>query len=223
MMPSFSLFGLTFSSYWTMCAIGMLLIVVLCVLRYQKFGFSLWKGMILAVCIDLFGVIGVLLLGFVQGGFQFGNFSFMGALIFTPILIALTALILREDVLKAVSFSAVPICAMGVCMKIGCFMSGCCGGILLEGIQVPVQIIEAGISFIIFIVLLILEHKTTDLGIMFPCYMMFYSVTRFPIEYLRDTPKDLLGMSMGQVTALIVFVLGTAAFLFIKKFRKTQE
>lgn len=223
MMPSFDLFGIQISSYWTMCAIGMFLIFVLCILRNQKYGFSLWKAIILAISIDIFGIAGVLLLGFLQGGFTFGNYSFMGALLFTPILVALIGLVLRVDVIKAVAFSALPICAMGACMKVGCFLSGCCEGIVLNGDRVPVQLIESGISLVIFVVLLVLEQKTQNLRILFPCYMLFYAATRFPIEYLRNTPKDLFGMSAGQVTAAVVFLLGLAAFVLIVKFSKRSE
>ena len=60
MMPEFEIFGLTFPSYWTMCAVGMLLIVAMSWLRADVYGITFLKALILALCIDVFGVAGVM-------------------------------------------------------------------------------------------------------------------------------------------------------------------
>ena len=223
MMPSFEVFGLTLPSYWTMCAIGMLLIVALSAWRAQKYEFPLWKGLVLAVAIDVFGVVGVMLLGFFQSGFREWNTSFMGAFLFTPLFVALVALLLKINPLRAIAFSAVSICAMSVCMKIGCYLTGCCGGIVLNGKEVPVQLIEAGLSLLIMVILLVTEWKTRRLDALFSVYMILYAVMRFPIEYLRDTEKNVLGMSVGQITALVVLLLGIAFLCGLIFFQKKQS
>ncbi len=210
MMPEFEIFGLTLPSYWVMCAMGMLLIIALSMWRAPLYKLPYWKALVLALCIDGFGVAGVFLLGFIQSGFRSWSTSFMGALLFTPIFIALIGLALKVKPLHAAAFSAASICLMGACMKVGCYLAGCCGGIVLNGELVPVQIIEAGLCFAITIALLIIERiqKLTDMA--FPIYMVLYAVMRFPIEYLRDTDKNVLGMSVGQITALVVFIIGAA-------------
>ena len=49
MMPEFEIFGLTFPSYWTMCAVGMLLIVAMSWLRADVYGITFLKALILAL------------------------------------------------------------------------------------------------------------------------------------------------------------------------------
>ena len=222
MMPVFEIFGLRLSSYWTMFAIGMLVIVALSAWRAQRYQFALWKALVLAVGICVFGVAGVLLLGFVQSGFRTWNTSFMGALIFTPLFVALLGALLRIRPTEAVAFSAVSICAMSVCMKIGCYLAGCCGGIAINGAEIPVQLIESGLSLVILFVLILSELKINHLAVLFPAYMILYAFVRFPVEYLRDTDKNILGMSVGQVTALVVFFIGIG-FVFILAFQKKKE
>ena len=212
-MPGYVLFGKEISSYWTMCAIGMLLVVVFSMLRVVRYQFPVWKGLLLAVSINITGIAGVFLLGYVQSGFRSFSTSFMGALLFTPLMMALSACLIRVSVGKTVGFCAVPICAMAMCMKIGCFLAGCCEGILLEGGRVPIQLIESGVSLLILIALLIVEIRCSDLSILFPLYMMLYAGTRFPLEYFRNSEKFFMQMSMGQVTALLVFTAGTGILI----------
>ena len=214
MMPEFEIFGLTFPSYWTMCAVGMLLIVAMSWLRSDVYGITFLKALILALCIDVFGVAGVMLLGFIQSGFREWNNSFMGAMLFTPLFVALAGLALKIKPGKATAFSAAPISVMGASMKIGCYLSGCCGGIVIGAYRVPVQLIESGVSLLIAAAMLVMERRPGRYRFVFPTYMVLYGATRLALEYLRDTEKNLLGMSMGQITALVVLIIG-AAFIIL--------
>lgn len=223
MMPTIEILGLSLSSYWVMCVVGMLLVVVFCVLQLDKYNIKLWQGIVLALSVNVFGVLGVFLLGYVQSGFTDMSPSFMGAMIFTPIFVGVISKLFRVDVLDGISISAIPIASMGACMKIGCFLNGCCGGIVINGVEFPVQLVEACISIVIVVVLFVLQRKLQDFKTLFAWYMVMYSVTRFFIEYLRDTPKNILLMSMGQVTSLIVLVLGMVFLVIYKKMTFKQS
>ena len=78
----------------------------------------------------------------------------------------------------------------------------------------PVQLIESGVSLLIAAALLVMERRPGRYRFVFPTYMVLYGATRFALEYLRDTEKNLLGMSMGQITALVVLIIG-AAFVIL--------
>lgn len=165
MMPYINFFGLSVSTYWTMCAIGMLLVLVFSIAQSKRYGLQLWQAVVMAICINAFGIVGVYLLGFIQSGFDSFNTSFMGALIFTPVFLATVAKLFKINVLEGISFSAVPIASMGACMKIGCFFAGCCGGITINGNVFPVQLLESFISIIIVAALLIIQKKDRQLKI----------------------------------------------------------
>lgn len=217
MMPYINFFGLSVSTYWTMCAIGMLLVLVFSIAQSKRYGLQLWQAVVMAICINAFGIVGVYLLGFIQSGFDSFNTSFMGALIFTPVFLATVAKLFKINVLEGISFSAVPIASMGACMKIGCFFAGCCGGITINGNVFPVQLLESFISIIIVAALLIIQKKTDNLKLLFVWYMLMYSVTRFFVEFLRNSAKNLLFLSIGQVTAVIVCLIAITSIVIIRK------
>ncbi len=95
--------------------------------------------------------------------------------------------------------------------RIGCFLVGCCHGILVQGFQVPVQLLESIFCFWIFY--LLTKGIGKDSKLLF--YLAFYSVFRFVIEFLRgDTHRGVWGvLSTSQIIALLVL----ATVLIVKK------
>jgi phosphatidylglycerol:prolipoprotein diacylglycerol transferase len=85
--------------------------------------------------------------------------------------------------------------------RIGCFLGGCCYGIESEfgftftqspiefanGVnRFPVQLLEAAVLLIIFLVLLQLFNREIQSGNLILLYFLFYGTARFFIEFLRD-------------------------------------
>ena len=103
MMPTIEILGISLPSYWVMCAAGMLLVFVFCILQSDRYNIQLWQGIVLSLSINVFGVLGVFLLGYVQSGFAYMAPSFMGAMLFTPIFVAVISRLLRVDVLNVCS------------------------------------------------------------------------------------------------------------------------
>lgn len=124
--------------------------------------------------------------------------------------------------------------------RFGCFLAGCCYGketdawygmefnhsvySYMEGVKViPTQLIMCGANFIHFFLLVFLAKKIKTDGVIAGCYLLFYSVGRFFIEYLRDDPRGgLLGLSTSQFISLFIFAAGVLIILFCK-FRKATE
>lgn len=223
MMPTVVIGGLEFKTYDLMLVVGMLTIVVICVIQSELYCFKLGHAILSSILINIFCILGMATLNYLQTILADVSVGFMGTLLFTPIYLAIVTKLFKLDVLLEISYSAIPIASMGTCMKIGCFLNGCCGGIVLNGVEFPVQLLEAGISLVIVVVLFILQRKSQNAKNLFAWYMVMYSVTRFFIEYLRDTPKNILSMSMGQVTSLVVLVLGIAFLVICKKMSFKQS
>ena len=132
--------------------------------------------------------------------------------------------------------------------RVGCFMAGCCYGRACElpvgvkfrseyahdltGIPLgeklyPVQLFEAALNFLNFIVLfLILRRKKFD-GQVFSFYILNYSVIRFITEYFRgDHPGQAyvvqggspwLSLSYPQFFSLVGLAAGLVLMIFMKK------
>ncbi len=125
--------------------------------------------------------------------------------------------------------------------RIGCTMAGCCYGkechapfaLVFKdphsaaplGIPLcPTQPISSAANFLIALILYLIYRRRKVPGEVFGFYLIFYGIFRFFIEFLRATPKEVLGMlSNNQVISIIMVVAGTAVILYRKKFIKTSE
>lgn len=125
--------------------------------------------------------------------------------------------------------------------RVGCFINGCCfgrpwdgvfairypasSGIL--GVQIhkglvesdaaaalpvfPVQIIATVTNLALCLFLLYIEPKMRRRGQLFACYLVFYSGTRFAIEFLRGDYTQQVGpFTPAQVICLVLFPIGLA-------------
>lgn len=117
--------------------------------------------------------------------------------------------------------------------RIGCFLMGCCYGRAAESAisvvfenspvapngmpLVPVQLIEAGVEFLLFALLVIFQRKTTGKN-MCLLYLGVYSVVRFVLEFFRgDEYRGSVGaLSTSQFIALVT-ISGVVIFSIITR------
>lgn len=112
--------------------------------------------------------------------------------------------------------------------RIGCFLGGCCYGIEYHGRfavdfpenefvsdlnnvpRFPVQLLESGINFILFAVLMFYGRKPRKEGKILGIYLICYAVIRFSLEFLRgDVERGVfLGVSTSQWISLILIPIG---------------
>ncbi|MBQ9902448.1 MAG: prolipoprotein diacylglyceryl transferase [Clostridia bacterium] len=119
---------------------------------------------------------------------------------------------------------------MGFCIplfhgfaRIGCFLAGCCYGVecrfgfvfhrALEpsanGVsRFPVQLLESGLEFMLFAVILVLYKKRKCSRRLMYVYLLSYAVIRFFDEFLRgDRIRGFVGpLSTSQFISVLVFV-----------------
>lgn len=120
--------------------------------------------------------------------------------------------------------------------RIGCFLYGCCYGIessfgfiyptiLSEQVvkRFPVQLLEAGFNFVLFLMLLILEKKGKFKQNILSVYLFIYALGRFLIEFLRgDSYRGIYsGLSTSQWISLIV-ILGTLIYAILIRKKQLQ-
>jgi len=122
--------------------------------------------------------------------------------------------------------------------RIGCFLGGCCYGIeskfgilydntyYFKDLEVvrrfPVQLVEAGCNFILFIVLNYLYKKNRFKGNLLLIYLMSYSVIRFILEFFRGDEYRgfLFNLSTSQLISIGLFII--SIILFIRN-RETKK
>lgn len=113
--------------------------------------------------------------------------------------------------------------------RIGCFLAGCCYGIEYNGFgsvqfpynelipelhtvrRVPVQLLEAGMNFLLSAVLFwLLRKKKMRTGQLMGIYVLYYTVARYLLEMLRgDIMRGKLGVfSTSQLISLLLLPVG---------------
>lgn len=110
--------------------------------------------------------------------------------------------------------------------RVGCFLSGCCYGKETSSVLsvtfresayapngvplVPTQIYSSLLDFVHFLLLIyIARHKRTD-GQVAACYLIFYSLGRFVLEFFRgDLERGSVGiLSTSQFISVFTFLGG---------------
>lgn len=188
----------------------------------------MWKIPVLMVILTFAGVLGTLLLAYIENG-VFGGTSFYGAVLFVPVLM-LPALALRVKYGTLMDICAGAECAMLAIMKIDCWLDGCCFGKQVEFLgfdfQFPSAIAEM-INSICLAIFLVLVFRRFRPGSQYPLYMLTYGATRFLLNLLRYVAPDqyILGIPQGLFWSLISMTTGAAwlAWIYKDKLQKTKK
>lgn len=205
--------NITVSTYKASMVMGLLVMALLCVLRKEKYNFSLVNALICSVLLWFFGYAGARILyifenaiKIIESGSISSGVSFFGAVIFIPLFLRLWTEIIKYDYLDMLNYTTPCIPIMLACIRLGCFCNGCCRGIQFlyksRPIIVPVQLLESSLDVLIAGYLLKKEKN------LYPFFLVLYGGMRFLIEFLRDTPKDKLSLSNGQWFALLALLIG---------------
>jgi len=123
--------------------------------------------------------------------------------------------------------------------RLGCFFSGCCYGIeselgftakdaIIESCnnvnRFPVQLLEAGLNLVLFILLLLFFYKRKYSGYLIYYYLVSYSIIRFCDEFLRgDVYRGIwLGLSTSQWISIILFIFSIIMLICKTKSEKCK-
>ena len=157
--------------------------------------------------------------------YAFGGFVFYGGLIGAVLAVWIYCRQYKEPFIPLLDIFAPLIPLVHGFGRIGCFCSGCCYGIEYHGFgavqfprneiipelsqvpRVPVQLIEAGLNFIVFAVLLYIGLKGfCKAGQMMGIYLLYYTIARFFLEMLRgDGVRGKVGFfSTSQMISLLL-------------------
>ena len=119
--------------------------------------------------------------------------------------------------------------------RIGCTMAGCCYGTVCHApfaivftnphsaapLNVPLwptEPVSSAANFLIALILYTLYRRRKVPGEIFGFYLIFYGTFRFLIEFVRATPKEILGtFSNNQIISIIMVAAGIAIVIYRRK------
>lgn len=125
--------------------------------------------------------------------------------------------------------------------RIGCFLAGCCYGKETDGAigiifhesayapngvkLIPTQLFSSGLDFLHFLVLIWLAKRLKADGQVAGCYLIFYSVGRFVLEFFRgDLIRGSVGaLSTSQFISLFTCLAGIALVVYQGRKKISEE
>jgi phosphatidylglycerol:prolipoprotein diacylglycerol transferase len=161
---------------------------------------------------------------------QHGGMAIFGGIIFGLIFAWLFVRKNKMDMLATLDL-LVPFIALGQAIgRIGCFLNGCCyGRESVFGIYsqvhgsklIPTQLYSSLLLFLIFLILRFMQNRKHLPGQILYFYLLFYSIKRFAIEFLRnDSPRIFTGLTLFQLLSLamlFVAIARLARLFYLKK------
>ncbi len=242
----FSIGSLHINGYGLMIALGLLIAESLAERKAKKEGISSAPILSLVLVAIFSGLLGAkllywitiwdkvlanpaILLDFGNGFVVYGSIigAFVGALIYCRIK--------KIDLLTYLDL-IIPYAALTQAFgRIGCFLAGCCYGfethawyaiVFKESVLAPnnvplfpSQLLYCVANLLHFLILLYCYKKCKFKGQVFSIYLIFYSIGRYLLEYVRgDLIRGSVGVfSTSQFISLFIFVFGIVGFIYFSK------
>ena len=205
----------------TIIGLGALAMCISMLLRKKQFPqVAIWKMAVLTVWLTITGVLGTMILAYIELG-TIGGTSFYGAVLLVPVLI-LPALLMKLSYKDILNLCAPAECAMLLVMRFDCLDKGCCFGKYLPSleIQFPSQIAEMVVAVSIMAVLIRMHVKNRQTQL-YPWYMILYGLCRAVLQCFRYGGLEpwFLGLSQGHLWSLLSVAVGIG-WLLLSRSRK---
>lgn len=200
-------------------------VAMLAVMFLERIDYKIpvWKTVIISVLLTLAGLAGAKLMRFIEAG-VFAGESYFGAVFFAPVLMIFVAMLLRVQIFAVLDMCAPAECIMLALLKVNCFIQGCCGGKTFElfgaSFVFPSQLLEMLNGIVLMFVLLIMVRHERSRGRIYPWYMILYGVTRFILNFFRDTKPFILGIPAGHLWSIVSVIAGIVWIILVSVYSK---
>lgn len=199
------------SLYWSTYVVGISFMIRICIVRRNCCNLNKTQAVLTAIMLVIAGFVGAKLL-FVIENYKYiienhinlgmGGISYFGTVFFIPVIIPVISKILKVDKWEYLDYCTPAGLIMLACIRCGCYMRGCCHGITVwlgsKPFIFPVQLMECTMDLFLLDCLLRFEEEKKYQKGRYIIFMGSYGIIRFLLEFLRDTPKDVLCLSNGQ-------------------------
>lgn len=240
----FSIGPFTVHGYGLMIAIGIIVAYIVAEIRARKLGLNSDTVIDMVLFCAIIGFLGAKVLflitqipNIIQNPSMLKQFAsgwvVYGGIIFGILGGMLCCYLKKEIFWKYFDLVIGPVALAQAFGRVGCFLAGCCygkettsafhvvfhnSGFAPNDVPLlPTQLISAGLCLILFLILTVVQNKWTGdyYGTTGACYLIFYSIGRFCLEFLRgDIVRGNVGIfSTSQFIGF--FTLAAGIFLLV--------
>lgn len=218
--------------YWFLMLCGFALTFAESLSKRERYGMSRAAAILLPVAFLATAYCGGKLLYIIENfsdfrrtGLSLDGMSLFGAVYLVLLLAPVAAWITKKKTAALYDYFTPFGLILLAATRTGCFCNGCCGAVKFwHGVMpviLPVQLFEVVCDLLILEGCYAVERRYPEKGRMYPAFLLLYGTCRFLLEFLRDTPKDWLGLSHGQVFSLIAIAIAALFFIICRKQQKT--
>lgn len=200
--------------HYQLTTLFIVVMLLLMLLRRKRYGFTIAKSLIVSLCALVVGVLGTYIMYFLENG-SFGRMSFFGAVFFFPVFLFPVARTFRVPLKHLLDYATPAGITLLVPAKLNCYISGCCGGRAIwyspEGIPThfPSQLAEMANALLITVLLLVIERKKKNSGLLYPVCLLSYGATRLILnEFRQQGVSNIVGIKIGSFWSIISVVIG---------------
>ncbi len=241
MHPEIKIFNFTIAAGWLMLIFGIISMILVNLFWRKRYQIHWFKSIIISLLVNVFAILGAKVLHILENlqeiidnGLTLSGFSFYGTVFLLPLALLPFGKVFRMKTSDFLDFCTPAVAVELAVYRVGCFLGGCCYGVPAswgfamhfdpDTLRVPVQLIEIVFNLMIFVFLLIFNKKSKYKGLLYPLFMIAYGFIRFILEFIRVSPKNILGFSLGQVFSIISIVIGIiVSYKIINKEEKKHE
>lgn len=237
MITGFKILGFTIRFYDLFFVLGFVGVAAYLLCVSGKYTIPKWKTLAFTVLVYFSTFLWMFFLYWAESGFRsWGGNNIVRVFWWLGVFVFPVSKLLRINYKKALDFVAPCLCINHGIAHFGCIFEGCCHGYPADwGIYskavghrcFPIQPIEAITAIGIAVLIWRREKKKgygkgTD-GLSFPIMLMLFGYSRFFLEFLRDNPKVLFGISSLALHALTNALIGTIAYFVIRSQNKRKN
>ena len=213
---------------------GFVAVFLYALFNCKKYKIEKWRALLYIVIVYSISVIWMFFQCWVENGFKgWGGNNIVRTFVWVPIAAWLAGKFLKIEWLRGCDFVAPCVPLVQAVSHWGCVFAGCCHGYscswgiynpLLNENTFPCQPIEALAALAVVLIICRYEKKRNynTNGMAYPLMLMLFGYSRFLLEFLRDNPKPILGISTLAVHSLFMALVGTAAYTTIKECSKKK-
>lgn len=194
------------------------------------------KALLYVFLVYTLSVIWMFFQCWVENGFRgWGGNNIVRTFVWVPVAALLVSKWLSVDWAQGCDFVAPCVPMIQAVSHWGCIFVGCCHGYPCDwGIfnpayqnkTFPTQPLEALVALAVVLITCRYEKKNgyATGGKAYPLMLMLFGYSRFFLEFLRDNPKLVFGISSLALHALFMALVGTAVYVTLKeRERKPQR
>ncbi len=188
-----------------------------------------WKSAILASVLIVTGLVGAMLLFYIENG-EFGGRSLYGSIFLTPLVFLPASYLVKIKYTDVLDLCAPSICLTLSVIKVLCLVDGCCSGVVVyvnsqgENVQFPSAVVESIVFFSLMVVLLLLSKRLKYRGQIFPAFLVIYGIPRFGLSFLRlEHGAFALGLPAGAFWSVWAVLIGVVWLGLYHKFATKHQ